>query len=203
MSFFATALRLLKSGSRLIGPGRLVLVVGPSGAGKDTLIARARAACRDDGSVVFPRRIVTRPPSAFEENEFMPAVAFEQAAAGGAFAFWWSAHGHMYGIPLAVDFDIEAGRTVVCNVSRTVIASVRQRYANVVTVLVTAPRDVLGARLAARDRPSDGRVADRMSRGEPAGGKVRADVVINNVGEPETGARKLLDAVYASGVFVG
>jgi ribose 1,5-bisphosphokinase len=70
-------------------------------------------------------------------------------------------------------------------------------------VLVTAPRDVLGARLAARDRPSDGRVADRMSRGEPAGGKVRADVVINNVGEPETGARKLLDAVYASGVFVG
>jgi ribose 1,5-bisphosphokinase len=202
MSFFATALRLLTSRSRLIGPGRLVLVVGPSGAGKDTLIARARAGCRDDASVVFPRRIVTRPPSAFEENEFMPAPAFEQAAASGAFAFWWSAHGHMYGIPLAVDFDIEAGRTVVCNVSRTVIASVRERYANVVTVLVTAPREVLGQRLAARDRPSDGRVADRMSRGEP-GGKVRADVVINNIGEPETGARKLLDAVYASGVFAG
>ena len=132
----------------------------------------------------------------------MPAEAFEPAAARGAFAFWWSAHGHMYGIPLAVDFDIEAGRAVVCNVSRTVIDSVRQRYANVVTVLVTAPPEVLGQRLAARDRPSDGRVADRLSRGEP-GGKVRADVVINNVGEPETGARKLLDAVYASGVFAG
>jgi len=203
MSFFASAVRWLTARSTLIGPGRLVLVVGPSGAGKDTLIARARAACRDDGSVVFPRRIVTRPPSAFEENEFMPAAAFEQAAARGAFAFWWSAHGHLYAIPLAVDFDIEAGRTVVCNVSRTVIGSVRGRYANVVTVLVTAPREVLGARLAVRDRPSDGRIADRINRGEPAGGKLRADVVINNIGEPETGARELLDAVYASGVFAG
>ena len=105
---------------KLIGPGRLVLVVGPSGAGKDTLIARARAACHGDATVVFPRRIVTRPPSPFEDNEFMPETAFEQAAAEGAFAFWWSAHGHMYGIPLTVDFDIGAGRTVVCNVSRTV-----------------------------------------------------------------------------------
>ena len=42
-----------------------------------------------------------------------------------------------------------------------------------------------------------------MSRAEPAGGKVRADVIINNVGEPETGARKLLDAVYATGVLAG
>jgi len=125
MSWIARALRLLTARSRLVGPGRLVLVVGPSGAGKDTLIARARAACRGDATVVFPARVITRPPSIFEDNEFMPPSAFEQAAANGAFAVWWSAHGHMYGIPLAVDFDIEAGRTVVCNVSRTVVAAVR------------------------------------------------------------------------------
>ena len=88
----------------------------------------------------------------------MSQPAFEQAAARGAFAFWWSAHGHSYGIPLAVDFDIEAGRTVVCNVSRTVVGAVRARYANVVAVLVTAPREVLAARLAARDRSSDGSI---------------------------------------------
>jgi ribose 1,5-bisphosphokinase len=152
MSWIARALRVLTTRSKLIGPGRAVLVVGPSGAGKDTLIARARAACRGDTTVVFPARVVTRPPSIFEDNEFMPPSAFEQAAANGAFAIWWSAHGHMYGIPLAVDFDIEAGRTVVCNVSRAVVGAVRERYANVVTVLVTAPREVLGTRLAARAR---------------------------------------------------
>ena len=180
-----------------------MLVVGPSGAGKDTLIARARAACRGDATVVFPVRVVTRPPSIFEDNEFMPPSAFEQAAANGAFVIWWSAHGHMYGIPLAVDFDIEAGRTVVCNVSRTVVGAVRERYANVVTVLVTAPRDVLGTRLASRARGSDGGVADRMNRVELADGKLRPDVIINNVGEPETGARKLVDALYATGVLAG
>jgi len=201
MSFIPAALRWLTRRPKLIGPGRLVLVVGPSGAGKDTLIARARAACGADKSVVFPRRVVTRPPSPFEDNEFMAQAAFEQAAAGGAFAFCWEAHGHRYGIPLAVDFDIEAGRTVVCNVSRTVVGAVRERYANVVAVLVTAPWAVLGSRLAARDRASDGSVADRLNRSEMANDGFRADVVINNVGTPETGARKLLDAVYARGVF--
>jgi ribose 1,5-bisphosphokinase len=201
MSFFATVLRLLRSRATLIGPGRLVLVAGPSGAGKDTLIARARVACCDDRSVVFPRRIVTRPPSSFEDNEFMPRPAFEQAAGRGAFALWWSAHGQLYGIPLSADFDIEAGRTVVCNVSRTVIAAARRRYANVVTVLVTAPREELQRRLAARERASDGRITDRLNRAEIS--NMRPDVIIDNVGEPETGARKLLDAVYATGVFAG
>lgn len=201
MSWITSALRSLRTRSKLIGPGRLVLVVGPSGAGKDTLIAHARAACRGDARVVFPARVVTRPPSPFEDNEFMPPSAFEQAAANGAFAIWWSAHGHMYGIPLAVDFDIEAGRTVVCNVSRTVVGDVRARYANVVTVLVTAPQDLLRSRLAARERASDGRVSDRMRRLELSDGKLRPDVIINNVGDPEREARKLVDTLYASGVL--
>jgi ribose 1,5-bisphosphokinase len=203
MSVIATAVRWLTQRSSLIGPGRLVLVVGPSGAGKDTLIAHARTICRGDTSVVFPRRIVTRPPSPFEDNEFMTQPAFEQAAARGAFAFWWGAHGHLYGIPLAIDFDIESGRTVVCNISRSMVVAVRRRYANVVTVLVTAPRHILGSRLAGRDRASDGRVLDRMNRTEMPEGRLRPDVIINNIGAPETGARKLLDAVYAAGVLAG
>jgi hypothetical protein len=36
-----------------------------------------------------------------------------------------------------------------------------------------------------------------------ADGRLRPDVIINNVGEPETGARKLVDTVYATGVLAG
>jgi ribose 1,5-bisphosphokinase len=177
----------------------LVLVVGPSGAGKDTLIAGARTACRDDATVVFPRRVVTRPPSTFEDNNVMSKSAFEQAAVRGAFAFWWSAHGHHYGIPLAIDFDIEMGRTVVCNVSRTVVRAIRWRYAHVVAVLVTAPKDVLAKRLAARDRASDGGIDERLHRADIE--NCRPDVIIDNIDDPQRGVRKLLDAVYAIGVL--
>jgi len=66
---------------------------------------------------------------------------------------------------------------------------------------VTAPQDVLRSRLAARERASDGRVSDRMRRLELSDGKLRPDVVINNVGDPESEARKLLDALHAGGVL--
>jgi ribose 1,5-bisphosphokinase len=199
MSLIARTLRLLSSRSRLIGPGRLVLVVGPSGAGKDTLIAGARTACRGDATVVFPRRVVTRPASTFEDNDVMSKSAFEQAAVRCAFAFWWSAHGHHYGIPLAIDFDVEMGRTVVCNVSRTVVRAIRWRYAHVVVVLVTAPKDVLAKRLAARDRASDGGIDARLHRADIE--NCRPDVIIDNIDDPQRGVRKLLDAVYATGVL--
>jgi ribose 1,5-bisphosphokinase len=203
MSLIATVFRVLTTPSGLVGPGRLVLVVGPSGAGKDTLIAGARAACREDATVVFPRRVVTRPASSFEDNDFISKSAFEQAAAKGAFAFWWSAHGHEYGIPLAIDFDIESGRTVVCNVSRTVVSVVRRRYAHVMTILVTAPTEILAARLTARDRASDSSLSERLGRRDITGETYRPDVIINNVDAPDRGVRKLLDAVYANGVLAG
>lgn len=180
-----------------IGPGRLVLVVGPSGAGKDTLIELARAALRDDPSVVFPRRVVTRAASAAEAHDSMSADAFERAVRAGAFALTWDAHGLRYGIPAGIDADIRAGRTVVCNVSRTIIAAARRRYAAVVVALVTAPPELLAARLAARARGSDGEIAQRLARGD-ALADVAADYVIANTGAPEAGAEALRTAVVAT-----
>jgi ribose 1,5-bisphosphokinase len=175
--------------------GRLVLVVGPSGAGKDTLIDVVRAACRDEAGIVFPRRIITRPSSSAEDHDTISDAAFDEAATGGAFALWWAAHGLKYGIPAAIDDDIRAGHTVVCNVSRTVIGTARTRYARVVVVLVTAPQDILAARLRARGRGSDGSVADRVQRSVSPDGELNADVVIENIGSVESAAGALLRVV--------
>ncbi|MGQ3357242.1 MAG: hypothetical protein ACT6XS_21655, partial [Phreatobacter sp.] len=91
---------------RPIGPGRLVLVVGPSGAGKDTLIAAARSRLASDEAVLFPRRIVTRPASAAEDNVEADEATFARIAEAGGFALTWSAHGHRYGIPAVVDHAV-------------------------------------------------------------------------------------------------
>ncbi|AVO45938.1 phosphonate metabolism protein/1,5-bisphosphokinase (PRPP-forming) PhnN [Phreatobacter cathodiphilus] len=178
---------------RPIGPGRLVLVVGPSGAGKDTLIAAVRNRLAADEAVLFPRRIVTRPPSAAEDNVEADEATFARIAEAGGFALTWSAHGHRYGIPAVVDHAIYGGRTAVCNVSREVLAAARQRYRNVTVVEITAPPEVLQARVAARSRASDGDAAARVVR--QVSTPVDPDVVIVNDGAIEPAADRLLAVI--------
>jgi ribose 1,5-bisphosphokinase len=170
------------------------VVVGPSGAGKDTLIGLARNACADARNIVFSRRLVTREASAFEDNEQISLDAFRQARTRGDFAVHWEAHGHCYALPRAIDDDIRAGRTVVANVSRTVVDAIRRAYANVTVVLITAPSDVLAERLAARARSSDGQIEHRLSRAvdDVATGP---DVTIANIGSVEDHARELVRVI--------
>jgi ribose 1,5-bisphosphokinase len=181
-------------GDERIGPGWLILVVGPSGAGKDTLLAHAREGCRADPNIVFPRRMVTRPASSAEDHATVSAEAFEAMAAAGGFALWWRAHELNYGVPRSIDDDIRAGRTIVCNVSRTIIAPARARYARVAAVLITAPADMRAARLAQRSRESGDSVADRLRRGD-ALADVPVDFTIGNVGPPEVAASRLLEII--------
>jgi ribose 1,5-bisphosphokinase len=174
-----------------IGPGALVVVVGPSGAGKDTLIALARTQCADDPRIVFPRRIVTRPPSAAEDHDSVTPAEFDAAIGQGAYAFWWEAHGLKYALSAAIERELRSGKTVVCNVSRAVVSGLRERYADLTVVLVTAPKEVLLARLAARGRESGGDVAGRLDRAAAGPDDLAPDIVIENVGDPDDGASRL------------
>jgi ribose 1,5-bisphosphokinase len=176
-----------------IGPGRLLLVIGPSGAGKDTLLGLAKAACTDDMNIVFPRRVVTREASSSEDNESLSPDAFQRALQQGAFAMHWEAHGHCYALPKAIDDDIRAGRTVIVNVSRMVVEVMRRSYADVVVVSITAPPQILAERLATRARSSDGQIEARLRRiVEDA---ARPDVTISNVSSAEYHARQLVRVI--------
>ena len=177
-----------------IGPGRLVLVVGPSGAGKDTLLGLAKTACADDGNVVFPRRVITREASASEENEEVSTDAFQEALTRGEYAMHWEAHGHRYALPRAIDDEIRAGRTIVANVSRTVIGAMRRAYADVVVIVITAPPNVLAERIAMRARSSDGRVENRLRR-TVEDAAAAPDVTIVNTGSAEYHSRQLVRVI--------
>jgi ribose 1,5-bisphosphokinase len=179
-----------------IGPGTLVVVVGPSGAGKDTLIGLAHAQCADDPRIVFPRRIVTRPPSEAEDHDSVTPFEFDAAIGQGVYAFWWEAHGLKYALSAAIDAELRSGKTVVCNVSRAVVSGLRERYADLTVVLVTAPKEVLLARLAARGRESGGDVAGRVDRAAAAIDDLAPDILIENIDDPHIGASRLAAVLH-------
>ena len=181
----------------MIGPGRLILVVGPSGAGKDSLIAGAKALLADDPRIVFPRRIITRKHNDAEDHETLNPAAFDAAVARGTFSLWWEAHGLKYGIHRSIDDEIAAGCTVVCNVSRTIIEEARARYASVVVVAVTAPPDILAARLLNRGRGSDGQIEKRLSRDIELS-DISPDAVIENTGSLENSIQAFSEKIAFS-----
>ena len=149
----------------MLARGTLILVVGPSGAGKDTLIAGARAALKGDARFVFPRRAITRSQAAGgEDNETMAPGAFAAAMAAGAFALAWRAHGLSYGIPMAIEAALAQGRHVVVNVSRSVVVEARQRYQPLRIVEVWAPPEILAERLAGRGRETGAEIDQRLAR---------------------------------------
>ncbi len=142
--------------------GTLFLVVGPSGAGKDTLIARAAAARPD---LLVPRRVVTRPEEAGGEPiRSVDPAGFAAWREAGGFLLAWEAHGLGYGIPAEAGEALSRGQSVLVNVSRGVVAEARRRFPPVRVLSVEAPVAVLAGRLAARGREDAADIAERLAR---------------------------------------
>lgn len=147
----------------------LILVVGPSGAGKDALIDGARQRLAAEGRFHFARRVLTRPASAGGEDHLSVSPAeFHRTEAAGGFLLSWRAHGLAYGIPRAVDAFRRDGVAVVANVSRSVVGPARLDLAPLGVVVVTARPAVLAARLAGRGRETAEDIQHRLHRATPA-----------------------------------
>jgi ribose 1,5-bisphosphokinase len=145
--------------------GCLMPVVGPSGAGKDSLIRAAQTHFKSDPRVKFPRRVVTRKANAeAEDHDSMTDEEFALAVSRGDFALWWGAHGNHYGIPSSIKNDIASNCTVVFNCSREALSEVLLCYQNVRVIEVTAPEDVLIDRIVARGRETREQALKRVSR---------------------------------------
>jgi ribose 1,5-bisphosphokinase len=149
-------------------PGKLVLVVGPSGAGKDSLLRRAAQELSDERHIVFPRRVITRPSDdATEAHDTMTVDEFIAAKESNRFALCWQAHGLHYGIPASLRDDLMAGRTAAVNVSRAIVAEAAERFPNMAVLHVTAPVSVIAKRLAQRGRETEADIASRIAREPP------------------------------------
>lgn len=169
----------------------LVAVVGPSGAGKDTLMGMARARLAGDDRFRFVRRAITRPAEAGgEAHRALDEAGFAAEREAGGFALWWFAHGLSYGIPRDIEGDLAVRRVVVANLSRGVLAEAATRY-RLRVLNITAPAGVLAARLAARNREDAAGIAARLAREAPLPEGLDIVTVMNDA-TPEDGAARVL-----------
>jgi phosphonate metabolism protein PhnN/1,5-bisphosphokinase (PRPP-forming) len=173
--------------------GRLFLVVGPSGVGKDTLLAGAKAA---DPNLHWARRVITRPATPEGEPfEGVTPQAFADRLARGAFALHWQAHGLRYGVPFAELAPLEQGRAVLVNGSRGAISAALAAYPDLAVIRISAPSEILAERLAQRGRESRAEIKARLDRASYDLPPEIAVIDVYNTGTPAEGIARLLHAL--------
>jgi len=159
-------------------PGCLILIVGPSGVGKDTLINGGRDDLAKDSNFLFPKRFITRPANYGGEDHFaVNNGQFGEMWRAGEFLLYWQAHGFDYGIPAAIRDRLLEGQSVIVNVSRSVISKAREIVERVQVVEIAVPLSVLARRLAARGREPQHEIEARLNRVILS---TDADVTFNN-----------------------
>ncbi|MEO0497442.1 MAG: phosphonate metabolism protein/1,5-bisphosphokinase (PRPP-forming) PhnN [Pseudomonadota bacterium] len=145
--------------------GTLVLIVGPSGCGKDSLINWLQDHLADRRGVCFARRTVTRPASPTHEDHYgVTGAEFERLATMGAFSATWQAHGLHYGLPITCLSEVKAGRTVIANGSRRAIERIAAAFPNIAIANISVTPEVLKRRLLARGRETADQVHARLQQ---------------------------------------
>jgi ribose 1,5-bisphosphokinase len=170
----------------------IVYVMGPSGAGKDTLLRYARE--RLDGQpVAFAHRYISRPPVAGDENHIALTLAeFHARRAHGLFIMDWEAHGLFYAIGREIEAWRQAGLVVVVSGSRAHFERALAGSPAVMPVVVTASPEMLARRLAQRGRESEAAIAGRLRR-DPARALAHpALVTLDNSGAVEEAGERLV-----------
>ncbi len=142
--------------------GRLIAVVGPSGVGKDSVMAGLKTA-RPEMRLV--RRTITRAPDlGGEDYDPVTPETFAAMAQAGAFCLHWSAHGLAYGLPADVLADVQTGTDCLANLSRSALTKAAQVFPAVTVLNITATPETLARRLAGRGRETPTEIAARLAQ---------------------------------------
>ncbi|MEI8400367.1 MAG: phosphonate metabolism protein/1,5-bisphosphokinase (PRPP-forming) PhnN [Alcaligenaceae bacterium] len=176
--------------------GSFFFIVGPSGAGKDSLIDGARQQL-DPAQFIFATRTITRATeSGGEAHQACTQAEFTLLEQQGKFLITWQAHNLSYGLPNTLLDALAAGQHVIANGSRTMVAQVNERVPNLVVVEIGASPEILAQRLAQRGRESAADVAKRLARKTepyPEGTRV---LRVTNDQTPAIGVSRFLATLY-------
>lgn len=155
--------------------GWFVAIVGPSGAGKDTVINTVHEILVNNEAFLFTRRIITRKSGVSQQNENpkklgnednmeVSVAKFLKLLDQGAFAMHWFAHGIYYGLPADIKNDVKQGKIVIANISRECLGMASKLFDHVFVVEINAPVQILKERLINRKREEKSDIAERLGR---------------------------------------
>jgi len=144
---------------------RLIYVMGPSGAGKDSVLDWLRENLPPGMQVHWAQRTITRPASAGgEAHEASDAEGFEHLRRQGAFALDWHANGLHYGITHTELARLQQGHWVLVNGSRGHLPHALQSHPGLQVVHITADPATLVQRLTQRQRETPEEIQQRVAR---------------------------------------
>ncbi|MDR1934482.1 MAG: ribose 1,5-bisphosphokinase [Candidatus Accumulibacter sp.] len=148
--------------------GLLIYLMGPSGAGKDSLLAALRQIhVTETENLLTAHRYITRPLDWQDSEQHIPLSEkeFKIRRQRGLFALDWRSHGHSYAIGIEAELWMQKGFSVIINGSRQHLPQARKKYAGWLEPLcLTASVDVLRKRLAARGRENAEQIEQRIER---------------------------------------
>jgi guanylate kinase len=149
------------------GRGRLIVLAGPSGVGKSSVVTRLRAELPE---LVFSVSATTRGPRPGEvdgiDYHFVGDAGFDELITAGALLEWAEIHGGLQrsGTPRRpVEAALEAGRPVLVEVDLQGARAVKAAMPEAVTVFLEPPSfEELARRLCGRGTESEAATARRL-----------------------------------------
>lgn len=162
------------AGQRSAGTGRLVVISGPSGAGKTSI---CQALLEQLPDAVWSVSATTRPRRAGEVDgesyEFLSDERFDARLAEGAFLEWAAYVGHRYGTPRRpIEQWLSQGRIVVMEIDVQGGMQVAESMPDSIRIFVLPPSpDSLRARLEGRNTEAREQLTRRL---EKADGEIAA-----------------------------
>ena len=146
--------------------GKLVVISGPSGVGKSSIVREVLART----GAVFSVSATTRRPRPGEtdgrEYHFVDRPTFEAMIARGELLEWAEVFGDYYGTPAGpVREAIDAGRTVILEIDIQGGLQVHEKHPQAVFVLILPPSEAeLRRRLAGRGTEANGSLQQRLAK---------------------------------------
>ena len=121
--------------------GRLVVIAGPSGVGKGTIVAELR---RRFPALLFSVSATTRQPRPGETDgvdyHFVSDARFDELIASGGLLEWADYAGTRYGTPKQPAVDaVAGGRTMLLEIELNGARQVRHTYPDAVQVFIAPP----------------------------------------------------------------